>query len=234
MFPFSYVSNRPRLTSSTCPRRLVLRPRGPPSSPSPSFETFPPLEDQQVDSIVRGGLRSMPCVYGRILRVARVCAHHHFPAVPTLEVLVPFSGSDSTVNIMRRFFHLQPLQMHHPHLRRPVPSRQSACHHPLMHSAPHNRRHQTRSEECDEANMFAVFPRTPIDTWAFECFSVRPSLDDATWRKCSACVALGASSLATIFDTSTYVPFRCHECIYAKPILVRPSHCELPTPRAPV
>ena len=41
---------------------------------------------------------------------------------------------------MRRFYRIQPVQVHHPHLRRPMSSRQSAYHHPLMHDAHHNRR----------------------------------------------------------------------------------------------
>ena len=57
----------------------------------------------------------MPWVYGSILHVARACPHYHFPATTTLEVLVYFSESDSTVNIMRRFCRIEPLQMHHSH-----------------------------------------------------------------------------------------------------------------------
>ena len=100
----------------------------------------------------------MPWVYVSTLYVARACPHYHFPAMATLEVLVYFSGSDSTVNIMRRYCRIQPLQIHHSHLRRPVPSIQSARHHPLMHAAPDNRQLQTRSEESDEAHLICSVP----------------------------------------------------------------------------
>ena len=120
----------------------------------------------------------------------------------TLEVLVYFSGSDSTVNRMRTFCRIKPLQMHHSHLRRPVPSRQSACHHPLMHAAPHNRRLQTLSEERDEAHLICSVPLELILRYGnLSVFSIRTSLDHARWRKCSASFALGMSFTSIKLDT---------------------------------
>ena len=46
-----------------------------------------------------------------------------------------------------------------------------------------------------ERTIYAVFPRTLIETWAL--FSIRSTLDVAIWRKCSASYALGASSIST-------------------------------------
>ena len=42
---------------------------------------------------------------------------------PALVLKNCFSGSDRTLTIMRRFCGIQPVQIHHPHLRRLTPSR---------------------------------------------------------------------------------------------------------------
>ena len=92
-----------------------------------------------------------------------------------------------------------------------------------------------RSEDSDGAHLICgVQLELLLRHEHLGAFSKIPSLDDATWRKCSASFALEASSIAIKLDTSTYVPFRCRVCPYATPILVRPSHCEIPTPCAPV
>ena len=75
-----------------------------------------------------------------------------------------------TFSIMRRFCRIQPVQMHLPHLRRPMSSIQSAYHLPLMHDAPHNRRiPDTKRGERRSAPYLRCSPRTAIETWALEC-----------------------------------------------------------------
>ena len=117
----------------------------------------------------------------------------------------------------------------------PALSRQSACHHPLVHDAPYNRRHQTRSEECDEAHLIYSVPLELLLTYGhFSVLSMWTSPDDATWRKCSASFALGASSISIKLDTSTTYHSVVVHMVYVTPILVRPSHREVPTPHEPV
>ena len=71
---------------------------------------------------------------------------------------------------MRRFGRIQPVQMHLPHLRRPISSIQSAYHHPLMHDAHHNRRiPDTKRGVRWSAPYLRCSPRTVIETWALEC-----------------------------------------------------------------
>ena len=110
-----------------------------------------------------------------------------------------FLGTFSRVTIVIKFCHIQPvgLQIHHSHLRRTVPSRQSVCHHPLMHAAHLNQRIQMRSESNEADYNLLCSPRTLIETWAFSMSSIRGTLDVATWRKFSASYALGASSIST-------------------------------------
>ena len=85
---------------------------------------------------------------------------------PALIVKMCFSGPSGQSPL---FCRIQPVQMHHPHLRRLVPSRQSACRHPLMHAAHLNRRIQMR-RESDEANHYLLCsPRTRIESWALVC-----------------------------------------------------------------
>ena len=72
--------------------------------------------------------------------------------------------------IRRRFCRIHPVQMHHPHMRRPMSSIQSAYHHPLMHDAHHNRRiPDTKRGERRSAPYLRCSPRTDIETWALEC-----------------------------------------------------------------
>ena len=80
-----------------------------------------------------------------------------------------FLGTFRTVTIVRRFCRIQLVQMHHPRLRRPVPSRQSACHRPLIHAAHLNRRIQMRSESDEAHHYLRCSPRTLIETWALKC-----------------------------------------------------------------
>ena len=83
--------------------------------------------------------------------------------------------------------------MHHPHLRRPMSSRQSVYRHPLMHDPHHNRRiTDIRSAESDEAheNKLLKFCGVSLELLFrhehFSMFCIRSTLDVATWRKCSA------------------------------------------------
>ena len=74
---------------------------------------------------------------------------------PALVVKMCFSGPSGQSPL---FCRIQPVQMHHPHLRRP-----------LMHAAHLIPRIQMRSES-DEAHHYLVCsPRTLIEAWALEC-----------------------------------------------------------------
>ena len=103
-----------------------------------------------------------------------------------------------TVTLMKRFRRIQPVQMHHPNLRRPKSSRQSAYHHPLMHEAPHNRQiPDTKRGERWSAPYLWCSLELLLRHGHLSVFSVRSTLDVAIWRKCSASNALGASSIST-------------------------------------
>ena len=98
-----------------------------------------------------------------------------------------------------------------------VPSRQSACHRPLMHAAHLNPRIQMRSES-DEAHHYLIFPlELLLRHGHLSVFYIRSTLDVATWRKCSASYALGATSISTTLYTSTSVgptTFRVGYCLF--------------------
>ena len=117
---------------------------------------------------------------------------HYIPGIGSKTM---FLGTFRTVTIVRRFCGIQPVQMHHPRLRRPVPSRQSACHNPLIHAAPLNRRIHVRSKS-DEGHH-CVPLELLLRHGHLSMFSMIITLDVATWRKCSASYALGASSIST-------------------------------------
>ena len=122
---------------------------------------------------------------------------------------------------MRRLCRIQPVEMHHPHLRRPVPSRQSACHHPLMHAAHLNRRIQMRSEESDEAQHYLLCsPRTLIETWALECVFYKKYSGCCDMAKvlCILCTGSVVHIHQTLY-TSTSVPLlRVDYCLFCAQI----------------
>ena len=71
---------------------------------------------------------------------------------------------------MRRFCRIQLVQMHLPHLPRPMSSIQSAYHHQLMHDAHHNWLiPDTKWGERWSAPYLRCSPRTVIETWGLEC-----------------------------------------------------------------
>ena len=78
------------------------------------------------------------------------------PYIPGIGSKNVFLGTFRTVTIMRRFRRSQPVQMHHPHLRRPMSPGQSAYHHPLMHLTTGG--YPIRSEESDEAHHICRDP----------------------------------------------------------------------------
>ena len=85
-----------------------------------------------------------------------------------------FSKYDRTINIMKRFCHLQTVPMHHHNRRRPMPSRQSTYHRTLMHDAPHNRRFPDAAVlggmPTPETSVdVLLLTSTPIETRALEC-----------------------------------------------------------------
>ena len=88
-----------------------------------------------------------------------------FPALVEKHV---FLGTFRTVTIVRRFCRIQPVQMHHPHLIRPVPSRQSSCHHPLMHAAHLNRRIHVLNDSDEAHHYLLCSPRNLIEIWRLE------------------------------------------------------------------
>ena len=103
-----------------------------------------------------------------------------------------------TVTIMRRLCRVQLVQMHHPNLSRPISSRQSAYHQPLMHDAPHNRQiPDTKRGERWSAPYLRCSLEFLFRHRHLSVFSIRSTLDVAIWRKCSASYALGASSIST-------------------------------------
>ena len=113
-----------------------------------------------------------------------------------------FLGTFRTVTIVRRFCGIQLVQMHHPHLRRPVPSRQSACHHPLMHAAHLNRRIQMRSESDEAHHYLLCSPRTLIETWTLEC---------VFYKKYSGCCDM--ANVLCILCTGSVAHVHLHEHI---------------------
>ena len=120
---------------------------------------------------------------------------------------------------MRRFCRNQPVQMHLPHLQRPMSSIQSAYHHPLIHDAHDDITtggFPIRSEESDEARHICCVPlELLLRHGHLSVFSIRSTLDVATWRKGSASYALGASSTSTKHYTSTSVPLiRVGYCLF--------------------
>ena len=129
-----------------------------------------------------------------------------------------FIGTFRTVTIMIRFCRIQPVQMHHPHPRRPMSSRQSAYHHPLMHLT--TGEFPIRSEESDEAHHICGDPLELLLRHGYlSVFSIRTSLDVGTWRNCSASYALGVSSISTKHYTSTSVPLlRVSYCLFCAQI----------------
>ena len=121
------------------------------------------------------------------------------------------------ISIMRRFCRSQ--QMHLPHLRCPMSSIQSAYHHPLIHDAHDDITtggFPIRSEESDEARHICCVPLERLLRHGhLSVFSIRSTLDVATWRKWSASYALGASSTSTKHYTSTSVPLiRVGYCLF--------------------
>ena len=104
-----------------------------------------------------------------LLRATFLHTLYGWPWIPGIGSKNVFLGTFRTVTIVRRFCRIQPVQMHYPHLRRPVPSRESACHHPLMHAAHLNRRIQMRRESDEAHHYLLCSPRTLIETWALEC-----------------------------------------------------------------
>ena len=101
---------------------------------------------------------------------------------------------------MKRFRRIQPVQMHHPNLRRPKSSRQSAYHHPLKHEALHNRQiPDTKREEQWSAPYYILWCSLELllRHGHLSVFSVRSTLDVAILRKCPASYTLGASSVST-------------------------------------
>ena len=99
---------------------------------------------------------------------------------------------------MRRFCRIQPVQMRHHNLRRPMSSRQSAYHHPLMHDGPHNWQiPDTKRWDRWSAPHLRCSLELLLKNGHLNVFSIRSTLDVAIWRKCSASYALGASSIST-------------------------------------
>ena len=130
-----------------------------------------------------------------------------------------------TVTIMGRFCRIQPVQMHHHNLRREMSSRQSACHHPLMHDAAHNRQiSDTKRGERWRAPYLRCSLELLLRHGHLNVFSIRSTLDVAIWRKCSASYALGASSISTkhYTDKSMLHAWLCHTTRYrrCKPSMV--------------
>ena len=115
---------------------------------------------------------------------------------PALVVKMCFSGPSWQSPL---FCRIQPVQMHHPHLRRLVPSRQSACHRPLMHAAHLNPRIQMRSESDEAHHYLLCSPRTLIEAWILECvlYKKYSGCCDMATAACSASYALGATSIST-------------------------------------
>ena len=125
--------------------------------------------------------------------------------------------------------------MHHSHLRRPVPPIQSACHHPLtgttcctsQPAALNVKRGERRSEP-----YLRCSPRALIQIWALECVFYKNFSGWCDMAKvlCIFCAGNVVHIHQTRHDHN--VQFRC--CPYTMPILVRPTHCEVSTPREPV
>ena len=121
---------------------------------------------------------------------------------PALVVKMCFSGPSGQSPL---FCRIHPVQMHHPHLIRLVPSRQSACHRPLMHAAHLNPRIQMRSESDEAHHYLLCSPRTLIEAWVLEC---------VLYKKYSGCCDMGENALHLMhWERPPYPPNTIHEHI---------------------
>ena len=120
-----------------------------------------------------------------------------------------FLGTFRTVTLVRRFCCIQPVQMPHPNLIRPVPSRQSACHHQLMHAAHLNRWIHVRSDSDEAHHYLLCSPRTLIETLALEYVFYKKYSGCCDMAKvlCILCTGIVVHIHQTLY-TSTSVPLR--------------------------
>ena len=81
---------------------------------------------------------------------------------------------------MRRYCRIELLQMHHSHLRRPLPPIQSACHHPLIPTTcctSQQAASDVKRGERSSATYLQCSPRAPILRYEhLSAFSIRTSL----------------------------------------------------------
>ena len=134
---------------------------------------------------------------------------------PALVVKMCFSGPSWQSPL---FCRIQPVQMHHPHLRRLVPSRQSACHRPLMHAAHLNPRIQMRSESDEAHHYLPCSPRTRIEAWTLECVLYKKYSGCCDMAKvlCIVCTGSDLHIHQTLYTSTSVGPttFRVGYCLF--------------------
>ena len=133
-----------------------------------------------------------------LIRATFLHTLYGWPYIPDIGIKNVFLWIFRTFTIMRRFCRIQPVQMHHHNLRRPMSSWQSVYHHPLMHDAPHNRQiPDTKRGERWSAPYLRCYLELLLRHGHLNVFSIRSTLDVVIWRKFSASYALGVLSIST-------------------------------------